>query len=130
MQGISIETIIQLIKAVKGILLIMVLVICAFTNGFITLLSHKEDAYFQEQFEGTVSYPGFNESEAPNMALSDSSTSNDFGDVFNSFSIMWFLIFGVWDPITSGDAGDSKVIKVLAILFSFLVALIFSNIFM
>lgn len=122
--------IIQLIVDVGGFLLILIMVVCAFTNGVMVLLSHKEDSYFQEQFQSTVNYPGFNENGSPNMSLFDSSTSNNFGNVFYSFSNMWFLLFGVWDPVTSGEAGDDKVLRVIAILFTLLVAWIFFNIFM
>jgi hypothetical protein len=109
----------------------MVLVIFAFTNSLITLLAYKDDTYFQEEYTGIVNYTGYNEADGPNLDIFDNSSQNDFsGDVFNSFVSAWFLMFGIWDPITGGDAGDDKIIKVIMIVFSFLVVLIFSNIFM
>lgn len=108
----------------------MFLIICAFTNGLITLLSYKDDAYFQEQYNGTSTYPGFNASEGPNVALTDVSTQNDFKDPFNAFTDVWLFMFGVWDSIKSGAAGDNKVIKVIIIAISFSVVLLFTNILM
>ncbi|KAL9539788.1 hypothetical protein PS6_011050 [Mucor atramentarius] len=127
--GITLETIIQLIKSVYKVLFIMLLVIFAFTHAFIVLLSHKDDSYFQEQYEGSVNltnsgqaFSGENDAE-----FHDASANNNFNNPFKAFSMLWFFIWGVWDPITDGDAGDDYMVMVLAIMFSFLTVLLFIN---
>ncbi|KAG2229372.1 hypothetical protein INT48_000909 [Thamnidium elegans] len=56
------------------------------------------------------------------------SSSNGFASLFKAFSNVWLFIYGVWDPVTQGDAGDSKMIMVMCILFSFTIVLIFFNV--
>lgn len=108
----------------------MLLVIFAFTNSFIALLYQQEDSYFQETYNGT--YDGStNTSELNGVAtVYDISSSNIFKDVYKSFASVWFFIFGVWDPIRSGNAGDDKMIMALAIIFSLITSLIFFNLVM
>lgn len=108
-------------------MLLLFLIICAFTNAFIVLLSHKEDEYFQEQYSGTLTS---SDGTTSNVTISDSSTSNAFTDLYKSFSVVWFFIYGAWDPVTSGDSGDNKVIIALSILFSLFTILIFFNLVM
>lgn len=102
----------------------MLLVICAFTNAFIVLLSHKSDEYFQEEYAGTA---GLNGTE---VNVNDVSSENNFDDVVKSFSILWFFIYGVWDPVNGGEANDSYMILVMSVLFSFITVLIFFNLVM
>ena len=99
------------------------MVIFAFTNAFMVLLSRKDDSYFQEKFSGTIN-------QSDSIDLSDTSTSNSFTNPLKSFSILWFCIYGVWDPIKDGDTGDDYMIIVLSILFSFITILIFFNLIM
>lgn len=107
----------------------MVLIVFAFTQSFMVLLRQQDDTYFQETYNGTF----YDTSGAPtaafgNATLQDISSSNSFYDVYKSFSRVWFFIYGVWDPITGGDAGDDKMIIALAIAFSLATSLIFMNI--
>ncbi|KAF1800675.1 hypothetical protein FB192DRAFT_1120338 [Mucor lusitanicus] len=125
--GITLETIIQLVQSVYKVLIIMLLVIIAFTNSFMVLLSRRDDSFFQEQFEGTLNLTDSGLAAENSMSYSDISANNNFNNPFKSFSILWFCIFGVWDPMSDGDAGDDYMVMVLAILFSFLTALIFFN---
>ncbi|KAL7310470.1 hypothetical protein PS15m_009966 [Mucor circinelloides] len=125
--GVTLETIIQLVKSVYKVLVIMLLVIIAFTNSFMVLLSRRDDSFFQEQFEGTLNLTDSGLAAENSMSYNDVSANNNFGNPFKSFSMLWFFIFGVWDPINDGDAGDDYMVMVLAILFSFLTALIFFN---
>lgn len=112
----------------KEIVLILVLIICAFTNAFLVLLVHKEDAYFQENYAGTVSIAG---QDTPSVStFSDVTAGNPFGDIFKSFAVVWFFIFGVWDPVTGGDSGDNNIIIVLLIIFTLVAVLIFFNLVM
>jgi hypothetical protein len=90
------------------------------------LLRQQEDDYFQEAFNGTTSTA----TEEGVTAIQDISSSNGFGDVYKSFSQVWFFIYGVWDPITNGDAGDDKMIMGLSIVFSLVTVLIFFNLVM
>ncbi|KAK4511973.1 uncharacterized protein ATC70_003972 [Mucor velutinosus] len=128
--GVTVETIIQLMKSVYKTLLIMLLVIFAFTNAFIVLLARKEDAYFQEQYAGFMALDNLGSSTESTVNYSDNSSSNNFRNPFKAFSTLWFFIFGVWDPINDGDAGDDYMIMVLAILFSLLTVLLFFNLVM
>lgn len=108
----------------------MLLLIFAFTNAFIALLSSKDDAFFQEQFSGSVNLSESESSYGNQIAFADISSSNNFSNPLKAFSILWFFIFGVWDPITDGDAGDDPMIIILAILFSFFTILILFNLVM
>lgn len=110
----------------------MLLMIFAFTQSFMALLSHKDDSFFQEQYEGTVDLTSSGESfSAENeAAFHDTSANNNFNNPFKAFSMLWFFIWGVWDPINDGDAGDDYMVMVLAIVFSFLTVLLFINLVM
>ncbi|KAG1121532.1 hypothetical protein G6F42_012337 [Rhizopus arrhizus] len=125
--GVTVETIIQLIKSVYKTLLIMLLVLFAFTNAFIVLLARKDDAYFQEQYSGSIDLNNSGSSAESTVSYNDDSSSNNFKNPVKAFSTLWFFIYGVWDPINDGDAGDNYMIMVLAILFSFLTVLLFFN---
>jgi hypothetical protein len=97
-------------------------VVFAFTHALIVLLRRKKDDFFQEQFSGTLNGTQIN--------LSDSSSENDFKNPFKAFSDVWFLIYGVWDPLNDGEAGDNPMVTILSILFSFVIGLIFFNMIM
>ncbi|CAO0793275.1 unnamed protein product [Mucor circinelloides] len=125
--GVAVETIIQLIKSVYKTLLIMLLVIVAFTNAFIVLLARKNDAYFQKQYSGSIDLNNSGSSAENTVSYNDDSASNNFKHPVKAFSTLWFFIFGVWDPINDGDAGDDYMIMALAILFSFLTVVLFFN---
>lgn len=124
------ETIIQLMKSVYKTLFIMLLVIFAFTNAFIVLLARKEDGYFQEKYSGSMTSNNLGSSTESIVQHSDVSSSNNFRNPFKAFTTLWFFIYGVWDSINDGDAGDDYMIKILAILFSFLTVLLFFNLVM
>lgn len=117
------ETIVSLIRAVSVVLLIMLFVIFAFTNALIVLLSGKDDSYFQERYSGAAG-------QSTTVEFNDISSSNNFSNPFKAFSILWFCIYGVWDPIKDGDTGDDYMIMILSILFSFIVILLFVNLIM
>ncbi|OBZ82553.1 Transient receptor potential cation channel subfamily V member 4 [Choanephora cucurbitarum] len=123
--GHTLEIIIQLFHKVSQIILLMIVVVAAFSHAFIMLLRHQDDSYFQEKYTGTTN--SSDPSADPNVAFSDGA-SNDFVDVFKSFKSVWFFIYGIWDPVTSGDAADNVMAAILAIAFSFIVLLIFFNI--
>lgn len=125
-QGVTLETMIQLMKSVYKTLFIMLLVIFAFTHAFMVLLLHKDDSYFQEQYSGSIT---LTDSEST-VSYSNASASNSFTNVFKAFSTLWLFIYGVWDPITDGDAGDDFMIIVFAMLFSFVTVLLFFNLVM
>lgn len=110
----------------------MLLVIFAFTNAFMALLGQQNDTYFQETYNGTFYNNGSTDIPTVygNTTIQDISSSNSFNDVYKSFSRVWFFIYGVWDPITAGDAGNDKMIIALAIAFSLATSLIFMNIVM
>ncbi|KAI8641625.1 hypothetical protein BD408DRAFT_444199 [Parasitella parasitica] len=125
--GITLEIIIQLVQSVYKVLIIMLLVIVGFTNSFVVLLSHRDDSFFQEQFEGSANLTDSGFAEENSVTYHDASSSNNFNNPFKSFSMLWFFIFGVWDAINDGDAGDDYMVMILAISYSFLTALIFFN---
>ncbi|KAL0135109.1 hypothetical protein V8B55DRAFT_1553845 [Mucor lusitanicus] len=125
--GVTVETIIQLMKSVYKTLLIMLLVMFAFTNAFIVLLARKDDAYFQEKYSGAMVLNNTDSSTENTVNYNDDSSSNNFKNPFKAFSTLWFFVYGVWDPINDGDAGDDYMIMVLAILFSLLTVLLFFN---
>lgn len=127
-QGITLETIIQLFKNVTAVLFIMLLVIFAFTNAYIVLLRQQFQEYFQENYSGTFNVTDSGSSGETNLA--DVSTDNGFQDWFKAFSQVWFFVYGVWDPLNDGDAGDSKMIMCISILFSLITVLIFFNLVM
>lgn len=117
-------------KSVYKTLLIMLLVMFAFTNAFIVLLARKDDAYFQEKYSGAMVLNNTDSSTENTVNYNDDSSSNNFKNPFKAFSTLWFFVYGVWDPINDGDAGDDYMIMVLAILFSLLTVLLFFNLVM
>ncbi|KAI7895160.1 uncharacterized protein EV154DRAFT_34774 [Mucor mucedo] len=123
--GITLETIIQLSKNVAAVLFIMLLVIIAFTNAYIVLLRQQFHEYFQENYSGTFSVADNGPSGEANFA--DVSADNGFQDWFKAFSQVWFFVYGVWDPLNDGDAGDNKMIMCISIIFSLVTVLIFFN---
>lgn len=96
----------------------MVLVLFAFTNAYIVLLRDKPDEYFQENF-------GSNSNDT--LIISDVSSSNGFVDLYKAFACVWFFVYGVWDPVNNGEAGDSRFLIAMSILFSLVTVLIFFN---
>jgi hypothetical protein len=107
-------------------------VVLAFTHTFMVLLRQKENGYFQEEFSGILgnSSSQNNSIDGVEVTLGDVSSQNDFTNPFKAFADVWFFIYGVWDPINDGDAGDNTMITILAILFSFIICLIFFNMIM
>lgn len=113
------------------IICIMILVVFAFTHAFIIRLRLLDDQVFQEQYQGgLLKEDGTPEDGAPTYTMYDTSSSNDFSNVFRAFTIVWFFIFGIFDPINDGDVGDDTMTLILAIVFSFVTVLIFSNMVM
>jgi hypothetical protein len=106
----------------------MLLVIFAFTNSFIVLLRQQGDDFFQEAYNGTTT-SGNNQSDSV-TTIQDISSSNNFNDVYKSFIRVWFLTYGVWDPINGGNAGDDRMVMGLSVVFSLITILIFFNLIM
>lgn len=104
----------------------MLLVIFAFTNSFMVLLRQQGDEYFQEAYNGTTRSAQLDSV----TAIQDISSSNNFNNVYKSFIRVWFFTYGVWDPISGGDAGDDKMIMALSVIFSLVTILIFFNLIM
>lgn len=124
--GIALEIVIQLFKKVFHVFLILLLVIFGFTHSFIVLLRQQPDQYFQENYGGDVTLSNNSESKGE-TSLYDLSSSNGFSDPFKAFYQVWLFIFGVWDPVTAGDAGDNRMLFILCMLFAFITVLIFTN---
>ncbi|KAI9245393.1 hypothetical protein EDC94DRAFT_413781 [Helicostylum pulchrum] len=129
--GITLETMIQLSKNIRSVLFIMLLVILAFTQSYMVLLRLSPDEYFQDDFEGSfagdvTTETGILTAEGT-VGFAASSADNGFSDPFKAFYQVWLFIYGVWDPIIEGDAGDSKMIMALSIVFSLITVLIFFN---
>ncbi|GAA5803910.1 hypothetical protein HPULCUR_009395 [Helicostylum pulchrum] len=124
--GITLETIIQLSKKVAPVLLIMLLVILAFTQSYIVLLRLHPDEYFRDTFSGTF-LSANNPEGLDGVVEYATSTSNGFVNWFVAFYNVWLFIYGVWDPIVQGDAGSSKMVMVMSIVFSLIAVLIFFN---
>lgn len=125
---------IQLSKNIRSVLFIMLLVILAFTQSYMVLLRLSPDEYFQDNFEGSfagdvTSETGSSTAEGT-VGFASSSADNGFTDPFKAFYQVWLFIYGVWDPIIEGDAGDSKMIMALSIVFSLITVLIFFNMVM
>lgn len=93
------------------------------------LLRQQPDQYFQESYEGDVSLSSNGESKGK-TSLYDRSSSNGFSDPFKALYQVWLFIFGVWDPVTAGEAGDNRMLFVLCMLFAFITVLIFTNMIM
>lgn len=123
------ETIIQLFQKVLSVFLILLLVIFGFTHSFIVLLRQQPDQYFQENYGGDISSSSTSESKGE-TSLYDLSSSNGFNDPFKALYHVWLFIFGVWDPVTSGDSGDNRMLFVLCMVFAFITVLIFTNMIM
>ncbi|KAI7892975.1 uncharacterized protein EV154DRAFT_584756 [Mucor mucedo] len=117
--GVTLEAIIQLCKSVSSVLFVMVLVLFAFTNAYIVLLRDKPDEYFQENYASN--------SNDTLILSSDISTSNGFVNLYKAFACVWFFVYGVWDPVNNGAAGDSKFLVAMSIVFSLVTVLIFFN---
>lgn len=109
----------------------MLLVVFGFTHSLIVLLRQKEDQYFQENYSGDVSaLLGDGSPMSGEATLYDLSSSNGFNNPFKAFHHVWMFIYGVWDPIMNGDAGDNQMLFVMAILFAFIAVLTFTNMIM
>jgi hypothetical protein len=91
------------------------------------LLRRQPDDFFQENFNGTITLPNGEEGTTNFFGIS---SSNGFTDPFKAFYQVWLIIFGVWDPLINGNAGDDKMLFVLCILFAFITILIFTNMVM
>jgi hypothetical protein len=104
---------------------IFTLIIAAFTNAFVALLYKREDSFFQEQYSGQ----SVNSTQS-SITMNDASTSNDFKNVFKAFVDVWFMVYGIWDPLKNGNAGDDVMIQIMAVVFSFITILIFLNMLM
>ncbi|KAI8080376.1 hypothetical protein BDF21DRAFT_398982 [Thamnidium elegans] len=122
--GITLEIIIQLFKRVFSTLCIIFLAVVAFTMSFIVLLAPETDSFFQENYLGDFTS---NASLTGKVDFADVSADNGFTNWFKAFSRVWLFIFGVWDPITQGKAGDSKMLMAMCILYSCIIILIFFN---
>lgn len=134
LKGVTLEIIIELFKNVSSVLLIMLLVVIAFTQAFVVLLRMEEDEYFRDNFSGNfTSNTTLETGIVSTEGLTDSanvSADNGFVNWFKAFSQVWFFIYGVWDPVMEGKAGDSKMLMAMRILFSFITVLIFFNMVM
>lgn len=106
----------------------MLLVILAFTQAYIVLLRLEPDEFFQENYGGN--YGADPDNPSGEISVADVSADNGFHNWFKAFSQVWFFIYGVWDPLNDGDAGDSKFLMCLSILFSLITVLIFFNLVM
>lgn len=84
----------------------MLFVIFVFTNAYFVLLRLEPDEYFQENYGGTYNATDSSASDETNFA--DVSSDNGFSNVFKAFSQVWFFVYGVWDSLNDGDAGDNK----------------------
>jgi hypothetical protein len=129
-KGTFSEIILRLAKKFFPIIFTLIMVVVAFTHSFIVLLRRKDDAFFQEKYQGSMSTA--NESDLLNgasMTLSDQSQQNPFKDVFLAFTTVWFFTSGTFDPVFSGDA-NSPMVTILAIMFSFCTGLIVLNVVM
>lgn len=106
----------------------MMLVIFAFSNAYIVLLRSEPDNYFQEQYKGT--FTSVDNSISGETSISNVSSDNGFRSLFKTLSQVWFFVFGVWDSLQDGEAGDNKVLICISIVFSFITVLIFFNLVM
>ncbi|KAI8875788.1 hypothetical protein K501DRAFT_338494 [Backusella circina FSU 941] len=123
------EIILRLAKKFFPIIFTLIMVVIAFTHSFIVLLRRRDDAFFQENYEGIITTN--NESNSLNgasVSLSDQSQQNPFKDVFLAFTTVWFFTSGSFDPVFSGDVANSPMVTILAILFSFCTGLIVLNV--
>ncbi|GAA5812182.1 hypothetical protein MFLAVUS_005632 [Mucor flavus] len=128
--GITLEIIIQLSRRIAPVLLIMLLVILAFTQSYIVLLRLQPDEYFRDTFSGT--FLGRNDSGTGDVTFEgdvefSTSSDNGFSNWFTAFYNVWLFIYGVWDPIVDGDAGSSLMVMCMSVVFSLIAVLIFFN---
>lgn len=129
-QGITLEIIIQLFQNITPVLCIMLLVLIAFSMAFNVLLSAQVNEYFQDNFEGNITNkvdPSFGNFT---VETANVSADNGFLNWFKAFSQVYFFIFGVWDPVMEGKAGDNMMLMALCIIFSIIIVLFFFNMVM
>ncbi|KAI8087451.1 hypothetical protein BDF21DRAFT_491903 [Thamnidium elegans] len=131
--GVTLEIIIQLSKKIAPLLLIMLLVILAFTQSYIVLLRLEPDEYFRDTFTGV--FLSKNSSGTGDVTFEGNvefttSSDNGFSNWLTAFYNVWLFIYGVWDPIVEGDAGSSLMVMGLSVVFSLTAVLIFFNMVM
>lgn len=107
----------------------MLLVILGFTMSYIVALRLKPDEFFQEKYTGTYTMMDSKDPSAT-VNFADVSADNGFSNWFKAFFQVWFFVYGVWDPVNDGYAGDSFFIMSLSILFSLITVVIFFNLLM
>ncbi|KAI8087261.1 hypothetical protein BDF21DRAFT_396945 [Thamnidium elegans] len=128
--GVTLEIIIQLSKKIAPLLLIMLLVILAFTQSYIVLLRLEPDEYFRDTFSGVfVSKDGSATGDVTFEGNVEFATSSDngFSNWLTAFYNVWLFIYGVWDPIVEGEVASSLMVMGLSVLFSLIAVLIFFN---
>lgn len=91
--------------------------------SFIVLLAQEKNNFFQEN--DSSSFTGSTGLKEGDVAFVNVSADNGFTNWFKAFSKVWLFIYGVWDPITPGEAGDSKMLMVMCILYLCIIVLIF-----
>lgn len=124
-QAVTLDAILQLWQSVAPVFAVKLLVICAFTNLFMTLLYDLIDSYFQVKYVGNITnlVPP---TTSHDTTVQDISRNNQFGDPLKAFYTVRFFMYVLWDPAVNGDAGENVMIMILAILFTFLTVFIFS----
>ncbi|KAG2237109.1 hypothetical protein INT48_004611 [Thamnidium elegans] len=128
--GVTLDIIIQLSKKIAPLLLIMLLVILAFTQSYIVLLRLEPDEYFRDTFSGVfVSKDGSATGDVTFEGNVEFATSSDngFSNWLTAFYNVWLFIYGVWDPIVEEEAANSLMVMGLSALFSLIAVLIFFN---
>ncbi|KAG2233522.1 hypothetical protein INT48_003393 [Thamnidium elegans] len=127
--GVTLEIIIQLSRKIAPLLLIMLLVILAFTQTYIVLLRLRPDDYFRDTFSGVFLSENSTTGDVAFGGSVEFATSSDngFSNWFTAFYNVWLFIYGVWDPIVEGDAGSSIMVMCLSVIFSLVAVLIFFN---
>lgn len=113
-----------------NVLFIMFLVILGFTNAYIVLLRLEPDKYFQEEYKLIYTNDVENIVYQSNVGFTDVSSSNGFRNVFKAFFQVWFFIFGAWDTVKNGEAGDNLFLIFISMLFSLITVVIFFNLVM
>ncbi|KAI7892963.1 uncharacterized protein EV154DRAFT_561880 [Mucor mucedo] len=118
----------NLILWTHGILRLRVISFFGITLEIIIQLSLRLqlDDFFQENYAGNYTVDG-SENPSGTVNFVDVSADNGFSNWFKAFYQVWFFVYGVWDPINDGDAGDSFFIMCLSILFSLVTVVIFFN---
>ncbi|KAI8091655.1 hypothetical protein BDF21DRAFT_459325 [Thamnidium elegans] len=130
--GITLEIITQLSRRIAPVLLIMLLVILAFTQSYVILLRLQPDEYFRGYLLGNVL--SRNNSDTGDIAFENdvefaTSSNNGFSNWFTTFYNVWLFIYGVWG-IVDGDAGSSLMVMEMSVIFSLIAVLIFFNMVM